>query len=113
MRMVMSMVIYKMQKPTHSFHPDNKYTTIFLGSAPRVIVINSVSRRYKKRRARPRVGRTIRRSVSTGNYRSSMGFLPKVPLEFVVRGFVYFRMTCQVDWFATSASREMVPLGRL
>ena len=48
MRMVMSMVIYKMQKPTHSFHPDNKYTTIFLGSAPRVIVINSVSRRYKK-----------------------------------------------------------------
>ena len=31
MRMVMSMVIYKMQKPTHSFHPDNKYTTIFLG----------------------------------------------------------------------------------
>jgi len=48
MRMVMSMVIYKMQKPAHSFHPDNKYTTIFLGSAPRVIVINLVSRRYKK-----------------------------------------------------------------
>ena len=31
MRMVMSMVIYKMQKPAHSFHPDNKYTTIFFG----------------------------------------------------------------------------------
>ena len=25
MRMVMSMVFYKMQKPAHSFHPDNKY----------------------------------------------------------------------------------------
>ncbi len=67
----------------------------------------------KSRGPDPVRGRTIRRSVSTGNYRSSMGFLPKVPLEFVVRGFVYFRMTCQVDWFATSASREMVPLGRL
>ena len=34
----MSMVIYKMQKPAHSFHPDNKCTTIFSrGLAPRVI----------------------------------------------------------------------------
>jgi hypothetical protein len=42
-----------------------------------------------------------------------MGFLPRVPVEEVVKAFVYFRMTCQVDWFETSASREMVPLGRL
>ena len=46
-------------------------------------------------------------------YRSSMGFLPSVPVEVVVAAFAYFRMTCQVDWFETSASREMVPFGRL
>jgi AMMECR1 domain-containing protein len=42
-----------------------------------------------------------------------MGFLPKVPVEVVVDAFAYFRMTCQEDWFETSASREMVPFGRL
>ena len=46
-------------------------------------------------------------------YKSSIGFRPRPPVEVVVGAFAYFRMTCQEDWFETSASREMVPLGRL
>ena len=57
--------------------------------------------------------RTIKGPVNPGNYKSSMAFLPEVPVEVVVDAFAYFRMTCQVDWFVTSASREMVPPGRL
>ena len=115
-------------------------------SAPRIIVIGSVLRYYKKIGSQPlipnpslkrEVGnwsvcnslnisrvqkggdqtpegrRPIKGSAWTGTYRSSIGFLPRVPVEAVVAAFAYFRITCQEDWFETSASREMVPLGRL
>ena len=41
-----------------------------------------------------------------------MGFLPELVFSVTVGLFEYFRITCQVDWFATSASRVMVPFGR-
>ena len=42
-----------------------------------------------------------------------MGFLTMLPEEAELARFEYFRITCQELWFFTSASRVMVPLGRL